>query len=741
MNKIILAILLLVSFNAKSQYLAPLDAKNSGARSVGILVTDSMQNMRFFDTTTCKLAFPSKLAGRIARENGRLYYNPTGTKFVLLDSVVASSAFDTTNIYAQLALRVKYSDTATMLDNYLNSGDIGVSVQGYNASTTIIGNTTSGSGSTILLQGQPTITLPSIAAINVSGGILSLPTGASGTLMRLADTATLSNRINEKVGYTDTAAMLENYATEANLADTSATLRALIGGGGVSAASVAEINTGTDNTKFASALGLEGSKYAEQDGSKNYALTTGTATAYVLTTTPSFTPTTGTILYVRFHLANTGAATINVNGSGAVALQKDLSTALVANDIPINSEYMIRRTSTGWLVTDLGFAGINLSARLSGALSDETGTGVAVFGTSPSFTTSVIGGATFSAFNTVSTNLSLGGAATTYTEGGTPTTALTATYFGNATASGATKTLNYGTGGASGSTTAITLGSNTSGSTTNTKLNITPASDATGDLFYRNASGFLTRLGIGSTGQVLTVAAGLPSWAASGGGGGTDVNAWHNTGDTGTVSKRFGTTGTGTYRHSFFLGADTLLRLGRTSAGVRWAVLNSNNGVANNYDATVIGGETGNASGIRSVVIGGVGGQAQGTNSISMSSGIAESPNSWAWGSNSTYANGANSLAWGGYANNSNFTGCFNWSDFSETSFSSNTANNQFMAKAAGGFAFKTAAATTRMTIKSTGVVNISNTPTYADNTAALAGGLVVGDVYRTSTGVLMITY
>ncbi len=45
-------------------------------------------------------------------------------------------------------------------------------------------------------------------------------------------------------------------------------------------------------------------------------------------------------------------------------------------------------------------------------------------------------------------------------------------------------------------------------------------SDATGDLFYRNSSGNLTRLGIGTTGQVLTVAGGLPSWGAGGGGGG-----------------------------------------------------------------------------------------------------------------------------------------------------------------------------------------------------------------------------
>lgn len=44
----------------------------------------------------------------------------------------------------------------------------------------------------------------------------------------------------------------------------------------------------------------------------------------------------------------------------------------------------------------------------------------------------------------------------------------------------------------------------------NMAINLT--SDATGDIFYRNSSGYLTRLGIGSSAQVLTVASGLPSW-------------------------------------------------------------------------------------------------------------------------------------------------------------------------------------------------------------------------------------
>lgn len=59
------------------------------------------------------------------------------------------------------------------------------------------------------------------------------------------------------------------------------------------------------------------------------------------------------------------------------------------------------------------------------------------------------------------------------------------------------------------------LGSTTDGSET---LQVTGSvafdlgSDATGDIFYRNSGGSFTRLGIGSTNQVLTVIGGLPSW-------------------------------------------------------------------------------------------------------------------------------------------------------------------------------------------------------------------------------------
>lgn len=44
-------------------------------------------------------------------------------------------------------------------------------------------------------------------------------------------------------------------------------------------------------------------------------------------------------------------------------------------------------------------------------------------------------------------------------------------------------------------------------------------SDATGDMFYRGADGKLARLGIGTTGQVLTATPGAPAWAENGSNG------------------------------------------------------------------------------------------------------------------------------------------------------------------------------------------------------------------------------
>lgn len=51
-----------------------------------------------------------------------------------------------------------------------------------------------------------------------------------------------------------------------------------------------------------------------------------------------------------------------------------------------------------------------------------------------------------------------------------------------------------------------------------TNAGIAVGSDATGDVYYRDANGFLARLGVGSDGQVLTSTGTVPNWEAAGAG-------------------------------------------------------------------------------------------------------------------------------------------------------------------------------------------------------------------------------
>lgn len=109
-----------------------------------------------------------------------------------------------------------------------------------------------------------------------------------------------------------------------------------------------------------------------------------------------------------------------------------------------------------------------------GGFSVQTGTGSVVRGTSPAFTTSVVGGATFAAFNTTTTTLSMAGAATTLNMGGS-TANTTYNFASGATLSGNTKTVNIGNAGVSGSTTNINIGSSVSGAGGTTTINGTVA--------------------------------------------------------------------------------------------------------------------------------------------------------------------------------------------------------------------------------------------------------------------------
>jgi len=63
----------------------------------------------------------------------------------------------------------------------------------------------------------------------------------------------------------------------------------------------------------------------------------------------------------------------------------------------------------------------------------------------------------------------------------------------------------------------------------------------TGDTYYASAAATPARLGVGSTGQVLTVASGVPSWATPSSGGITQISSATMSGNSITLSSIAGT--------------------------------------------------------------------------------------------------------------------------------------------------------------------------------------------------------
>ncbi len=145
------------------------------------------------------------------------------------------SASDTASLSNRINQRVKYADTAAMLSPYLRDGDTTNMLSKYIYGAT---NGISKSGKNLLLGGAltqaTTISTTSTNTLTLSGlqrgastdsilmvtssGIVRRITNANlhTGYMRFTDTSNLSNRINQRVRYTDTATMLLPYLRKGN---------------------------------------------------------------------------------------------------------------------------------------------------------------------------------------------------------------------------------------------------------------------------------------------------------------------------------------------------------------------------------------------------------------------------------------------------------------------------------------------------------------------------------------------
>ena len=188
---------------------------------------------------------------------------------------------------------------------------------------------------------------------------------------------------------------------------------------------------------------------------KTEIVTTNAVNAAAATTVGTVTSGTWNSSVIEGQYGGTGVAntgkTITLGGSFTHTGAHTLGVTTTGNT-------SITLPTTGTLATTsnkLSVFASTSSSELAGVISDETGSGVLVFGTAPTFTTSIDGGATFGAF----------ASSTALTLGYTSTAASTTNISTGAVASATTKTINLGTGGAAGSTTNINIGDADGGTT------------------------------------------------------------------------------------------------------------------------------------------------------------------------------------------------------------------------------------------------------------------------------------
>jgi hypothetical protein len=161
--------------------------------------------------------------------------------------------------------------------------------------------------------------------------------------------------------------LLSSYAFGQALTDAQMTtqvetnIRSITAGGGITKGSVTDAFESLINNKA-------------HRNEVQYVVATGTNT-YAATLSPAIgSYVAGQKLFVNFTNANTGASTINVNSLGVIAIKKNVSSALVAGDLPAGGIGLLVYDGTNFQL--LGVMPVDASGSVKGVLKLYTATGI-----------------------------------------------------------------------------------------------------------------------------------------------------------------------------------------------------------------------------------------------------------------------------------------------------------------------------------------------------------------------------
>jgi hypothetical protein len=342
-------------------------------------------------------------------------------KFVVTASSGNTTVAGTLGVTSDLAVNTNKFTVAATTGNTAVAGTL--SVTGHVTVESVTSTGATGTGA-FVFGTSPSLTTPTLGVASATSiNKVTITAPATSATLTIADGKTLT--ASNTLTFTGTDSSSVAFGGGGTVAYTSNKLSVFAATSSSELAGIISDETGSGSLVFATSPTL-------------VTPTLGVATATSINKMAITAPATSSTLAVADGKTFTVSNTLTLTGtdSSSVAFGTGGTVVYTSNKLSVHAA-----TS---------------SSELAGVISDETGTGVLVFGTAPTFTTSIDGGSTFGAFASSST----------LTMGYTGTGAGSTTNISTAATSGAyTKIVNIGTAGTTGSTTQINIGSSVTGQT------------------------------------------------------------------------------------------------------------------------------------------------------------------------------------------------------------------------------------------------------------------------------------